>query len=355
MKRGLISIGIAAASIALAGCAAWGPISVDRDRFDYTNAIADSWKRQMLINIVKIRYGDAPVFLDVASVINQYEVQTNLSAALGWSFPPASNSQNIGGGGHYIDRPTITYNPMTGEKFARSLMTPIAPATIMSMVEGGYPIDMVFRLLTHSVNGIQNQFGGAGRPRRANPEFFLLLEKLRNIQTSGVVAIRKKKIDNRDALVMIFHKDTAKDLSADYQDVRRMLGLKSDSSEYTVVYGSVASHDTEIALLTRSFNEVLFDIASTVQVPEKDIIENRVNPTMASAGEGIKGPMIRILYSREKAADAFAQVPYRDHWFWIDDRDIRSKSLFSFLMFIMTLTETGGKEGTPIVTISAGG
>jgi hypothetical protein len=28
---------------------------------------------------------------------------------------------------------------------------------------------------------------------------------------------------------------------------------------------------------------------------------------------------------------------------------------FSFLMFVMTLTETGGKEGAPLVTINADG
>jgi hypothetical protein len=45
---------------------------------------------------------------------------------------------------------------------------------------------------------------------------------------------------------------------------------------------------------------------------------------------------------------------YRQHWYWIDDRDLRSKSLFTFLMFIFSLTETQGKEGAPIVTIPAG-
>lgn len=48
-------------------------------------------------------------------------------------------------------------------------------------------------------------------------------------------------------------------------------------------------------------------------------------------------------------------MPFRDGWFWIDDRDYPSKRLFSFLMFVMTLTETGGKSGAPVVTISAGG
>ena len=44
-------------------------------------------------------------------------------------------------------------------------------------------------------------------------------------------------------------------------------------------------------------------------------------------------------------------MPYRGYWFWIDDRDMASKRLFSFLMFLFTLVETGGKETAPVLTI----
>lgn len=43
------------ASLFFAGCAGVGPGTVNRDRFDYTMAISDSWKHQMLLNMVKIR------------------------------------------------------------------------------------------------------------------------------------------------------------------------------------------------------------------------------------------------------------------------------------------------------------
>jgi len=65
-------------------------------------------------------------------------------------------------------------------------------------------------------------------------------------------------------------------------------------------------------------------------------------------------PLIGIYSSSYRPADAFVTVPYRNHWFWIDDRDMRSKSLFSFLMFIFSLTDTEGKEGAPIITVPAG-
>ena len=169
--------------ILLAGCAGLGPQTVSRDRFDYTEAISDSWKRQMLFNMVKIRYGDTPVFLDVSSVISQYQVagQVNLGSTI--NTKPWSTSESVGAFGNYVDRPTITYTPIIGDKFARSLMSPVPPSAILSLVQGGYPVDMIFRLLVHEVNGIRNRFGGDARAQSADPEFYTLLDNMRKIQS----------------------------------------------------------------------------------------------------------------------------------------------------------------------------
>jgi hypothetical protein len=77
----------------LSGCASIGPQTVPRDRFDYTAAISDSWKNQMLFNMVKIRYGDAPVFLDVSSVISQYAIQGVINFGATINSYPWSNSE----------------------------------------------------------------------------------------------------------------------------------------------------------------------------------------------------------------------------------------------------------------------
>jgi len=83
------------------GCTAIGPHTVVRDRFDYTTAVSDSWKAQMLVNMVKLRYGDTPTFLEVTSVINQYSVEGQVAVGASWADPVTAamtNTQSVGGG-----------------------------------------------------------------------------------------------------------------------------------------------------------------------------------------------------------------------------------------------------------------
>jgi hypothetical protein len=60
---------IASALLILSGCAAQGARRIPADRFDYNAAIARSTREQMLLNIVRSRYMEVPVFLTVSSVL----------------------------------------------------------------------------------------------------------------------------------------------------------------------------------------------------------------------------------------------------------------------------------------------
>src|SRR6188472_739605 len=99
------------AAAMFAGCAHLGPSSVAVDRFDYSTAIADSWKQQTLLNIVKLRYMDLPVFMDVASIVSGYSMQTgvNVNGTLSSEKSVQGDFASVGGQAIYTDRPTITY------------------------------------------------------------------------------------------------------------------------------------------------------------------------------------------------------------------------------------------------------
>ena len=108
----------------LGACASIGAGSVHRDRLGYSEALANSWKEQLLLNIVRLRYADTPMFLDVSSVISSYQLQGQVnvggaySSGLTAGVPDATGAGlTLGAGAMYTDRPTISYTPLVGEKW----------------------------------------------------------------------------------------------------------------------------------------------------------------------------------------------------------------------------------------------
>ena len=359
--RGGIWALLLVAVLAVAGCGSIGPGAVTRDRFDYTGAVGESWKSQMLLNLVKLRYGDNPVFLDIGQIVAGYAFQRNLSATASAStsnsglMPTGSPIGTVGvtAGGFYNDTPTITYTPMTGERFARSMMTPIPPSAIANVIQAGFLVDMAFRLIVQSVNGVDNRRVGPGHVQPADPEFYALLQDLRRIQASGDIGARVRRVDHAEVVSLVFRPHPPAAVQNALLDVSTLLGLDPAAREFPIVYGAVAANDKEIALLSRSIVEVLVDLSSQITVPEVHVTERRVGLTPA-ADLGPEGPipsLIRIVSSAERPGDAFVAIPYRGHWFWIDDRDLPSKSVFSFILFLFTFVETGTKEPVPALTI----
>jgi hypothetical protein len=280
----------------LVGCSGIGPGTVTRDRFDYSSTVAESWKSQMLLNLVKIRYGAPPVFLDVGQIISAYTLEGTLSAG-GTIFSTSGvvpgvpdSSVVLGAQGRYTDRPTITYAPLVGERFARSMMTPLPPPSILSLIQAGYPVDGVLRLTVHEINGIRNRYGGELRARPADPEFYPLLRDLRRIQTAGGIGLRVQRTDRTEATLLTFRQRVDPAITETVLAVRQRLGLDPVAQELRVVYGSMAANNKELAILSRSILEILVDLASFISVPEAHVLERRVGPTHEDEGDA-EGPI----------------------------------------------------------------
>ena len=174
--------------IMVSACRSTGPTTVVRDRTAYTDAISDSWKKQLLLNIVKLRYADAPIFLDVSSIVSQYEITGQVNAGVGVEQNGIGWNPSIGAQANFADRPTITYTPFTGTQFSLNLMRPVLPKTLMSIIFAGYPVDYIFRFAVNSVNGIKNSYGGQMRKHDASPEFYPLPERLRKVQDADALS-----------------------------------------------------------------------------------------------------------------------------------------------------------------------
>jgi len=337
----------------VSGCAPLGPKSIAVDRFDYSSAIADSWKQQTLLNIVKLRYMDLPVFVDVASIVAGYSLQTGVSVNGVLSSPGAVQGDYLSTGGQavYTDRPTITYVPMTGEPFLRGLMTPIDPKNIFFMIQSGYAADFVLGLTVESLNGVRNRSAIGGTVREADPEFVRALGLMREVQAAGAVGLRVQEDKEKGATGIVFFRrdEVPADVLEKGAEARRLLKLSPDAQSFTLTYSPARGTDTELAVNSRSMLQIMAAFSSYVDVPQEHLESQRASPGLENAGrEGT-----RIHSGKTAPPDAFAAVRYRDHWFWIEDGDWQSKRAMTAIMFFFTLADTGPAGKLPLITIPA--
>ena len=351
---------ICALIIFLTGCTAIGPRSLPRDRFDYNTAIADSWKQQTLLNIIKLRYADMPLFVEVASVVSGYTlegmVSLNGTVSSGTSLP--GDYLTLGTSGRYTDRPTITYAPITGEKFNKSFMTPIPPKSILFLMQSQWPAEMILPITLSAVNGLRAQVGSGRHAHPGDPDFYRVIALVQELQASGAVGLRVVQgAEGQETTLLFFYRDhLSPTLGAALEELEQILGLKPGVRELKVTYGSVPETDREIALQTRSMLQIMIALAAEIKVPAAHVADGLTLAARTPAGDGAakKDRLIRIHAATQKPAGAFVAVRYLDHWYWIDNRDFLSKRTFTFLMVLFSLTESGGKSGLPLVTIPSG-
>jgi hypothetical protein len=339
------------------GCAHLGPKSIPVDRFDYSSSIADSWKQQTLLNIVKLRYMDLPVFVDVASIVAGYSLQTGVfvNGVLSTEKAVQGNYASVGGQVIYTDRPTITYVPLTGEKFLRELITPIDPKNIFFMLQAGYPADFLLGLTVEGLNGVRNRSRAGGAIREADPDFVRALQLLREVQGAGAVGMRveEDKAKNSTGVMFFRRDDVAADTLEKAVEIRRLLKLPAEQQKFVLTYSPVLGAENELAVNSRSMLQIMAAFASYMDVPEA----HRKDHSAVSAFENVpsesRQDRVRIHSGKDKPAAAFAAVHYRNHWFWIDDGDWQTKRALTAVMFFFTLAETGASEKLPLITIPA--
>jgi hypothetical protein len=284
----------------------------------------------------------------VASIINSYTVGGN--ASVQGTLPSNTNPNvlQLGGTAIWSNTPTVTYQPLLGDRFTRALLQPIPPASVFQLLQGGWPVALVFRTVVGSVNGLRNTSGGAA----ADPGFIELTAVLTRIQQAGNIGIRVvPRKDGSGVLAVIRRAEPGTPLGDDSRRVRELLGLDDAVSEFEVVYGLVPSQPKEVALLSRSMMEIMLQLGFGIELPAAHLNDGWVLPGLRQAGEAAGRPLVHIRSSRDEPAHAYAAVPYKGHWYWIDETDVDSKRIFTFLMILFSLAETGQTSAAPVVTV----
>ena len=350
---GYLARALLASCLALAsGCIHVPAQSVAVDRFDYGQALSDSWKEQTLANVVRLRYADAPAFLEVGSVINGYSrsntVNVNADVPLSGS---DANLASAGGSSTWSNSPTITYQPVTGDSFAKSLLRPIPPESVLQLIQSGWRVGLILNVTVSAVNGIRNPSLVSGAPQ--DPRFGQLTDALGRIQQAGAMGYRVEKAQDSEGVKLLLNEQERSEVRADSEIVRQLLGLDAGVKVLDVHFGMVPKDGQELAFVTRSMLEIMLETGTGIEVPQAHREQKRVLYPPSAADAGYLR-LVRIRSGLEHPAESYAAIKYKGYWFWIDDNDVQSKGVFTFLMMLFSMAESGHASAPPLISIGVG-
>jgi hypothetical protein len=366
-----------AALVLTSGCAARGAKRVAADRFDYNAAIAQSTRQQMLLNIVRSRYLEVPVFITVSSVLTQYEYDSSIG--VGGFFGISGDSQNVIGGTtdvitgdanlRFSERPTITYLPVEGQEFSAHLLSDVPSDIIFAAAQAGWPIDVFMRVGVQRLGAVENMsFGEAHASGYIDTKAQLAadFEKLKQfdrmiklifvLSDREVIEVQHVEENGKQESYLIFAENVPQDLRPMLGELRQLIGI-SNRNRFRIT-GRVANiGDDEISIQTRSVMAMMEFMAKGVEVPLEHLEAGRVVDygLQNSGGEVAKGLIpFRMRSSKKRPQNVFAAVRHQDYWFYIDHADITSKRALSLIIILFRLQAPTPSGAAPILTLPTG-
>lgn len=359
-RRGvLLKYALLTTLAALAGCAPIGPGTVPLDRAGYNETITESWKQQILLNIVKIRYVEPIFFVEVGDIVAGYTLETggSLSFMRTWDDPKTlvdTTTFGAGVSGKYTDRPTITYKPMTGAPFRRAVMSPMPPRNVALGIESGISANFLISLGVRSINGLRNETLTPQGHHPASAEFTRVVDLLSRLQVANAVHVKHQPAarggEVRLMLALGGMKPSPEVLSA-VSELQSLLDLDPSVREYELVGVQNNANRREIVLQTYSLMQIMANLAARVNVPPEDIASKLAMPSLAGAPSSGVLAGVAVQCSETRPGQAFASVHIHDRWFWVDNHDLATKRIFSFLTLVFTLMEENRGASSPQLTI----
>ncbi|MGB1086345.1 MAG: hypothetical protein ACPGU8_02155 [Methylophilaceae bacterium] len=353
-------------ALLLSGCGTFdellqiGPDSVEDGRGQFNTVIAETNDQQLLLNLVKRRYGDNTALLEVNSVSTTLEWKRggNLGLTL-FDGGEDANSLGIGANGAYTERPTITYLPVKGPDLIKKNLSSLDPEVLILLSRSGWRMERIMRLTLNSINDLDNAAAASGPTPAFAPDtsdfekLLSVIEKVGHGQfVLGYTIINDQKVLALDARMEMLERP-------EMQDFTKILKVDKHSFYVVNVEGNTDYRSNkEIDIKVRSLSGIEFYLSHGVQVPEEHIMQNKVQITKTADGEvfdwdSIFGDLFQIQSSRQEPSDDIAAVKcfWRGYWFYIDDTDIESKNTFMLLNQITALQSGAMDKSGPLLTL----
>jgi hypothetical protein len=395
----------------LSGCSTIGPQLVLNSHVEYNKAVEQVIKEELLLNIVRRRYYEAPQFLTISSINSTMGISAGLSAGAASSF---GGSQNAAGNVGYSDSPTITFTPRQGHEILGPLTSRMSVGTLAMMANAGYRFDFLLALTAEGVTSVRGPQAGVGTDfRPGDPEYIELIESIGRLIDKGQLIVGtfswndpysdisydrdQVTIDNQITAIALgggtgrFRSydggktyyftdknnypalwiDQDARTSGDGKRVIELLNLQPSPLKRVWTFAPSRVIDgadfenvaddprPEIKMRMRSFYSVLNLLAYGINVPPKDEEENRVFTKdvynkAVSEGRAVDLSEKFIVHSSrgDRPENAFVAVQHRGIWFYVDDRDFASKRFFNAIydIFNMEIAPSAGGGG-PILTV----
>lgn len=353
-------------ALILSGCGTFdellqiGPDSVEDGRGQFNTVIAETNDQQLLLNLVKRRYGDNTALLEVNSVSTTLEWKRggNLGLTL-FDGGEDANSLGIGANGAYTERPTITYLPVKGPDLIKKNLSPLDPEVLILLSRSGWRLERIMRLTLNNINDLDNAAAASGPTPAFAPDtldfdkLLSVIEKVGHGQfVLGYTIINDQKVLALDVRAEMLERP-------EMQDITKILKVDKHSFYVVNVEGNTDYRSNkEIDISVRSLSGIEFYLSHGVQVPEEHIMQNKVQITKAADGEvfdwdSIFGDLFQIQSSRQEPSEDIAAVKcfWRGYWFYIDDTDIESKNTFMLLNQITALQSGDMDKSGPLLTL----
>ena len=339
----------------LSGCAVVGPRSISMGRSDYNEAINKTEDEQMLLSIVKGRYGETFSLLAVSGVAANVRFRANaaVEVGVGPNKDYLGNLVPLSGGLAYEENPTITYAPVQGEQYLRQLLSPIPLDLLVLILRAGTDPANYLTLIANRINDLRN------------PDFLDAPSAAPDIRFQRFVKL-SEELDKSGLLQLV--EDPRKDVSFDilitnyapaYSEKVRayltLLGLSmpTEESEDIVlpVYFAIKGRDVDgIAISTRSTFDLIEILRAAVEIPAEHVGAGLARKYPAP---GLVGKNIHIHASKDKPGRAAVAVKHRGYWFYIDDSDMHTKLFYVMVrtLWSVSIAAASDQSAAPVLTI----